>query len=685
MRLSRSATLALAALVAASAPQLGPAAAEVQPEAAQSAPLPPAPSSEAVPAPAEALPTPDPVRTDALAADRPADAAPDSPGPSPGSAEAATPSGTASPPEAEKPAVSAEAPAAPQAPPPPADPQAAAVAARLADPAPLLPRLTAKEREAIQAFYALGAFKPVWIADRAFTPAAKSAAARLARAGEDGLDPAAYPVPVLGVMTRPETEAEIAEADLKLSAVIALYARDARGGRLNPAALSRLITPVLDLPAPEAVLGQIATGGEAAGDLLQRYNPQNAGYLALRARLAALRERSPAGTPAALPPGPVLKLGMRDARVPLIRARFGLAGRAAGSLDAGPGEPEDYDAGVAAAVAAFQKRRGLPASGDLTPQTVAALGAPQARPGRPDGEVEILVNMERWRWLPALGRDYVMVNIPEFRLRVFRDGHLKDETRVIVGKTESPTPIFSGMMEYAVVNPSWNVPPSILKNEFLPGLARDPNYAARRGYQVVRHGNTISVRQPPGERNALGFVKFMFPNNHAVYLHDTPNRSLFSASFRAMSHGCVRVDDPFRFADAVLPAAWTSERLTKLIGKGERTVRLDEKLPVHLAYFTAFVDDAGQFRTLPDLYGVDARMRAALGLAGGAALVAKAPPEPKRRAAEMPKPKQAASHVAQPAPRAPRRTARAADMAPAEFGEPGLWTPRPAPVSRGWW
>ncbi|MGU3540940.1 L,D-transpeptidase family protein [Methylobacterium sp. A54F] len=471
----------------------------------------------------------------------------------------------------------------------------------------MLARLTAKEREAIQAFYALGAFKPVWIADRAFTPAAKAAAARLARAGEDGLDPTAYPVPVLGVLSRPDTDAEIAEADLKLSAAIVLYARDARGGRINLSAISRLITPTLDIPSPEAVLGTVATAGAAAGDVLQRYNPQEAGYRDLKGRLATLRER--------------------------------------------------------------------------TPQTVAALGSPAAKHAPSESEAQLLVNMERWRWLPAsLGPDYVMVNVPEFRLRVFRDGRLKDETRVIVGKTESPTPLFSGMMEYAVVNPSWNVPPSILKNEFLPGLARDPNYAARRGYEVVRRGNSIAVRQPPGERNALGFIKFMFPNNHAVYLHDTPNRSLFSASHRAMSHGCVRVDDPFRFADSVLPDAWSSERLKKLIGKGERTVRLDQKLPVHLAYFTAYTDDSGAFRTLPDLYGYDARMKAALGLPGGSALVAKAPAEPKRRAAEMPAPRPKPRHAARPHP---RRTVGADEAV--VYGEPGLFTPAPAPVSRGWW
>ncbi|MFC6049017.1 L,D-transpeptidase family protein, partial [Methylobacterium hispanicum] len=267
----------------------------------------------------------------------------------------------------------------------------------------------------------------------------------------------------------------------------------------------------------------------------------------------------------------------------------------------------------------------LPATGNLNAQTVMALAGVETTRHASADEAALVVNMERWRWLPAdLGPDYVLVNVPEYRLRVVRQGRVRDETRVIVGKTESPTPLFSGMMEYAVVNPSWYVPPSILKT-MLPKIAA---YGGKTwgGYEVVRRGGHVSLRQPPGEKNALGFVKFMFPNNHAVYLHDTPNRSLFGRNDRALSHGCVRVDDPFRFADAVLSEAWTSERLKKLIGKGERTIRLDEKLPVHLAYFTAYVDDSGSYRTLPDIYGYDAPMRAALGLPGGGGpAIARAP------------------------------------------------------------
>ncbi|WP_375465456.1 murein L,D-transpeptidase [uncultured Methylobacterium sp.] len=568
----------------------------------------------------------------------------------------------------------------------PSDPGAAAIFNRLALPAPLLARLTAKERDAIQAFYALGAFRPVWITDGAYTPAARAVAARLAAAAEDGLDAHAYPVPVLPSPAKPDDHAGIAEADLRLSAAVALYARDARGGRINLAAISRLITPVLDLPAPDAVLASLASAGASAGGLLQAYNPHSPGYLALKARLSAARGPAPReGASLKLPPGPALRLGMRDPRVPLLRARFGLESRTAGTLDAEPGEPEDYDAGVAAAVAGFQRSRGLPGNGVLNVQTVMALANADASPRATGDDAALIVNMERWRWLGTdLGSDYVLVNIPEYRLRVFRDGRQRDEARVIVGKPDSRTPLFSGLMEYAVVNPSWYVPPSILKT-MLPKIA---SYGGKTwgGYEVVRSGGHVSLRQPPGERNALGFIKFMFPNNHAVYLHDTPNRTLFARSERALSHGCVRVDDPFRFADSVLPDAWSSERLRKLVGKGERTIRLDRKLPVHLAYFTATVDESGVYRTLPDLYDYDAPMRAALGLPGGGgpaiarALPAVRPAEPVRRAAEAaaPRPRHAARSAAP-------RAARAGIEPPADFGEPGLWTPRPTPVSRGWW
>ena len=582
----------------------------------------------------------------------------------------------------------------------PVDPLGAAVFARLGETAPLLLRLTGKERDAIRSFYEARAYKPLWVVDGAWTEPAKAVAARLAASAEDGLDARAYPVPTLA--EKPDEKA-VADADLRLSAAVILYARDARGGRVNLTAISRLITPKLDLPSGAEVLGKLNEAGGKAGDALQAYNPATPGYVALKTRLAALRGPAPTSVKALrLPAGPVLRLGMRDPRVPLLRTHFGLESRPAATLDHGPGEPEEYDAVVAEAVTKFQRGRGVPANGVLNVQTVLAL-ADAARSSWPTGsEAELIVNMERWRWLPGdLGPDYILVNVPEYRLRAYRGGTLRDEARVIVGKPESRTPLFSGLMEYAVVNPSWYVPPSILKT-MAPKLA---GYGGKTwgGYEVVRRGGHVSLRQPPGERNALGFIKFMFPNQHAVYLHDTPNRSLFSAAKRDFSHGCVRVDDPFRLADAVLPD-WSQERLKKLIGKGERTIRLPEKLPVHLAYFTAYVDDSGAYRTLPDLYGYDAPMRAALGLPGGGGpAIARLPDEAPRkaeRAAAPAKPRvvqrSATRHHASDdwanrryeevdTPRRAVRRAARADAAP-EYGEPGLWTPAPQqPVSRGWW
>jgi murein L,D-transpeptidase YcbB/YkuD len=301
-----------------------------------------------------------------------------------------------------------------------------------------------------------------------------------------------------------------------------------------------------------------------------------------------------------IPAGPALKLGMRDERVPLVRARLGL----------GPTEEPVFDRSTATALAAFQKQAGLPANGILGAQTLAALGTPATT----RGEQDIVAQMERWRWLPAdLGAKHIMVNVPEFRVRVVEQGRVVHETRAIIGKPETATPIFSHKMDHVIVNPSWYVPPSILKKEFIPGLAADPEYAAKRGYVVTRaKGGGISVRQPPGERNALGWIKFMFPNDHAVYLHDTPNRRLFANERRALSHGCVRVDNPFLLADQVLGAEWTHERLKRLIGSGERRINLPQPLAIHLVYNTHVVGADGRLTTFEDLYGFHRMVRQAL-------------------------------------------------------------------------
>ena len=504
----------------------------------------------------------------------------------------------------------------------PTDGLSGAIALRLAEGvAPGAARLPRKEREAIAAFYALGAFKPLWLQDGAFSPAARAVLARLQAAGDDALDAGDYGTPAPG-----RSVSDLAEADLKLSAAAVLYARDARGARIEPARLSTLITPKLELPAAAEVLTRLAAARDP-GATLAAYNPTHAGYRALKRKLAELRGARPGRPAVEVPQGQALKLGMLDARVPLVRSR----------LDISPTQADEtlFDERVAAAVTAFQKQKGLAANGVLTRQTVAAMGGPA--PERL--EAEVVANMERWRWLPSdLGRRHVFVNVPEFKLKVVDNGAVVHQTRVVVGKPDTPTPVFSDEMDHVVVNPSWYVPPSIFKNEF----HSDPGYARARGYEVVRgKDGAVSIRQPPGERNALGFIKFMFPNQHAVYLHDTPSRSLFSAERRAFSHGCVRVDDPFRLVDHVFrpDEGWSEERMRALIGKGEKSIRLREKLAVHIAYFTASVDERGELKLIDDIYGHSRRVRVALGVTNEApptVAVAEKPKQKPRLAAAAP-------------------------------------------------
>lgn len=458
-----------------------------------------------------------------------------------------------------------------------------------------LPRLAARERADIRAAYAAHEDRPFWIKGKGWSPAAKQLVAQLGHASEDGLRTADYELPAFEASDRQS----LAEADLRLSALAVLYARDARGGRLDPRRLSKMLTPDLALPSATEVLSELA-GAEDPGALLAAYNPPHAGYRNLKAKLAVLRAEREESVPSAhIPAGPALRVGMRDDRVPLIRARLGL----------GSTEDPVFDRSTANALARFQKQAGLRADGVLSDETRSVLSVPP--PSRL--ESDIIAQMERWRWLPAdLGATHIKVNIPEFQMRMMRDGKLVHQSRVIVGKPTSATPIFSHAMEYVVVNPSWFVPPSILKKEFLPGLAADPNYAAKRGYVVTKRGNSISVRQPPGERNALGNIKFMFPNDHAVYLHDTPNRRLFANAQRALSHGCVRVQDPMALAGLVLGNGWTAEKTRSLIGRGERTIRLEQPIQIHLAYETLVVDEAGKITSFDDLYGFHRLVRTAL-------------------------------------------------------------------------
>src|SRR5262249_55984991 len=329
------------------------------------------------------------------------------------------------------------------------------------------------------------------------------------------------------------------------------------------------------------------------------------GYRLLREKLAEARGRTGDSGPARIAAGPVLKVGMQDARVPLLRERLGLA-------DA---DNTSYDKLLAEAVKKFQRSHDLSATRTLPRTTIDAMNGPKR--GR-DTDV-IIANMERWRWLPRdLGKAYVMVNIPEYMLRVFNNGSIMWRTRVVVGKPSMPTPMLSETMKYITVNPTWNVPPSIVQDEYLPALQQDPTALARIGLKVdYNRDGTVHIYQPPGDRNALGRIRFNFPNKFLVYQHDTPDKHLFAHEKRAYSHGCMRVQDPVKYAEVLLSIelpheGYTEERIHRMFGSGERDITFPKPLPVHLTYQTASVDDAGKLVIREDIYGRDARLIAQL-------------------------------------------------------------------------
>jgi murein L,D-transpeptidase YcbB/YkuD len=462
------------------------------------------------------------------------------------------------------------------------------------------PWLPERDERTIISFYEARGHKPLWHSADGLTQTGQRLRSQLSRAAEDGLRPEDYATPRL-INPRP---LDLALADIRLTALAVRYARDARGGRIDPRRLSALITPKLDLPAASEVLARL--DGHAEPDtVLASYQPAHEGYRALKAKLAELRQSQPQAQPSVrIPAGPAIRIGMRDDRITLIRARFGFA-------------PEDgrvHDAGLATLVASFQRDNALPANGVINRATIDAMngGGPTAK------SADLIANMERWRWLAGdLGSEYLIINVPEYMVRKVDHGEVVHAARVVVGKAERPTPIFSDLMDHLVLNPSWTIPPTILREDILPKLAADPGYAERRGYQVIRRGNNITVRQPPGPANALGNIKFMFPNDHAVYLHDTPSRNLFASARRAYSSGCVRVERPLKLAELVLAGTdggWSEQRLQSLVGSGERTIRLTRKLPIHIVYMTQAVDTDGTLRNFEDIYGFHRRTREALGL-----------------------------------------------------------------------
>jgi murein L,D-transpeptidase YcbB/YkuD len=472
------------------------------------------------------------------------------------------------------------------------------------------------DREGIEAFYKARDYAPLWLSHGATDDRAKAAIAYLAQTAADGLDPTDYPVPDFKSAI---TAQALAEDEIKLTASVLTYARQAQIGRIHFSRVGADIEFKLVAPEPAEVLAKLADAKDVAA-ALDSYNPPQQEFKALKEKLAELRAGvSVAAKAAEAKPAPVhvaegktLHVGMKDSRVVALRKRLAVAGDKDNTL---------YDQAVSDAVKAFQTQADIGVDGNLGPNTVRALNGETQTAQRPPADPidTVIVNMERWRWLPRdLGNPHVIVNVPDFTLALWNDGKVYWHTKIVAGKPGKATPMVSAEMKFITVNPTWNVPPSIIENEYLPALQQDPEALDRIGLKITQDPDgTVHIFQPPGAGNALGRIRFNFPNKFLVYQHDTPDKYLFARDKRAYSHGCMRVQDPFIYGEKLLSLAlpsehYTAARIEKLLGDNEININFPKPIWVHLTYQTAFVDADGKLQFRDDVYGRDARMIAIL-------------------------------------------------------------------------
>lgn len=519
---------------------------------------------------------------------------------------------------------------------PPVDPVALtddAIAIRDGLPAALA-ALPAAEREAIEGFYAARQWAPFWTAPDATAPAELAAA--LAAAGDQALPAARYDAPALAALFAPGATASPAEREARAAAAYLRFAADVTSGIVEPASLDpEYIARKPERQAPGALLAALDTA--PLPDVLAGLEPSDPDYrlmIAEKRRLEALTGSGSWGPEVA--DGPTLHPGDTDPRVAALRARLARLGY----VDAS-GETVDphFDATLTAAVERFQTDYGLVHDGVVGKNTLAALNAPVAT-----RLAQLVVNLERMRWMPRdMGARYLSVNIPDFSVHLVDGGAPVWESKIVVGKAHvTETPEFDGTVSYMVVNPSWHIPDSIAIRDYLPKLQNDPMVLKNQGIDLMTRSGTVinpklvdftqytpenfpfRIKQRPSDDNALGYVKFMFPNRFSVYMHDTPHRELFARDVRAFSNGCIRVEKPRELAE-ILVTGQVSDPAASYdgwLGTGkERRVDLERTIPVHIVYRTAWFDDDGSARYRPDVYGRDARLLEAME-AKGVALAA---------------------------------------------------------------
>ena len=473
--------------------------------------------------------------------------------------------------------------------------------------------------QALRAFYAGSTAAPIWVGENGPNQKARDAAKEIGAVGAYGLDPKDYDLP--DVTSTARSQEALAKIELQITRAVLDYAHHAKAGRIHPSKLGHSLNNPESLKNPRAFLETLKTDGDVAAQL-RDLHPKHPQFVQLKKKLAELQGGGSDGKPRTqIPDGPALRAGMTHEQVELLRKRLEIAAPETGKTTT-------YDNALKAAVVKFQKQKGL------KPDGVVGNGTRRAMNGQSNEQlvVRIVTNMERWRWLPddmdGEAGIYVWANIPEFRTRIVKAGKAVFDERVIVGKTNKRTPIFSDVMEWIEFHPTWYIPNSIKVEDIGPSLRRTTSRVMERYHLRLncgRHGsdwktidwNTVDIRkcsitQPPGDRSVLGDFKFKFPNGHDVYMHDTPTKRLFGTATRTYSHGCVRIQNPRRMAEILLEhdKGMTSSRVGQILKGPKRLHKEDLKrhIPVHITYFTTVFDKDGKFQTRSDYYGHDKRL-----------------------------------------------------------------------------
>jgi len=509
------------------------------------------------------------------------------------------------------------------------DAQSRAILAELSAQKPAV-RVAKEVRQPILDLYRNAAFKPLWLTGDAPSERALAVLAFAAKVNEDGLEPLAYLPAGLtsfsNVTEQLSTDPQdLAKFDIAMTAVTLKLAREISGGQFEPNSLSRYndITPER-VDAGQAL--KVLAWTPFPDAYLKGLMPNHESYGLMKAELAKLRASKLKPAFEKIAEGTPVKVGKSDPRIALVRDRMadmGFLGSKESHVEADFENTLDTD--LSAALKKFQKSVKLRQTGILDAATVKNLNRDTSQK-----DIQRLVyNMERLRWLPKnLGKRFVFVNQPAYSVQVMDRGNEVWRSKVIVGKPLNQTYAFHDEMETVVFNPSWGVPQSIIVNEYLGKLRRDPSYLDRQGFKVIAPNGKVvrsssinwaaygsrppfGVQQPPGKGNALGELKFLFPNGHDIYMHDTPTKNLFAESARTFSHGCIRVENPREFAEVVL--GWDREMIDRETdSRKSQSVVLKQKLPVHITYFTAWPDSSGKMNYFNDVYERDEAMDKAL-------------------------------------------------------------------------